>query len=85
MARVGAGTGAGARPRGRLRWHASVNSLSDSDVRDRAAGRLFHRDHRSVFSRSSSRNDGADRLARTRHSCDAVNFRCGVRSQDVSS
>lgn len=35
----------------------------------------------------SSRKDGADRadrLARTRHSGDAVNLRCGVSSQDVS-
>ena len=33
----------------------------------------------------SSRNDRADGLAGTRHSGDAVNLRCGVRSQDVSS
>ena len=93
----GAVTSVGVRARagGRLGWHTSIHSLSDSNVRNRAAGRLFRGDHRSVLSGSSrndrgvlsrsSRNDRADRLARGWNSGNAVGLRCGVRGQDVSS
>ena len=96
--RAGARARVGARCR--LRRHASVNGLSDSDVRSsgRAVGGLgdvdcggrwasaFNRRHRSVFSRVTGvgLGDGADGCAWRWNSGDAVGDRRNIGSQDVS-